>query len=272
MFKDIIIGQYIPGNSPLHRMNAPIKIILTIFYIIILFFINNPISYLVFALYTFILVLVSKVPLKMILKGIRPMLWIFIFTAVVNLFMTPGEAVWSIPIFKFTLNITSEGIIQGAKMLYRLFFLITGTSLLTLTTSPLQLTDGIETLLHPLSKIKVPSHEIAMMMTIAIRFIPTLAEETDKIMKAQTARGADFESGNIIRRAKAMVPLLIPLFVSAFRRADELATAMEARCYRGGTGRTKMKENKAGIIDLKGCIIFVIALAVLILLEILVEF
>ena len=186
--------------------------------------------------------------------------------------MTPGETVWSIPIFKFALNITSEGIIQGAKMLYRLFFLITGTSLLTLTTSPLQLTDGIETLLHPLSKIKVPSHEIAMMMTIAIRFIPTLAEETDKIMKAQTARGADFESGNIIRRAKAMVPLLIPLFVSAFRRADELATAMEARCYRGGMGRTKMKENKAGIIDLKGCIIFVIALAVLILLEILVEF
>lgn len=272
MFKDIIIGQYIPGNSPLHRMNAPIKIILTIFYIVILFFINNPISYLVFALYTFILVLVSKVPLKMILKGIRPMLWIFIFTAVVNLFMTPGETVWSISIFKFTLNITREGIIQGAKMLYRLFFLITGTSLLTLTTSPLQLTDGIETLLRPLSKIKVPSHEIAMMMTIAIRFIPTLAEETDKIMKAQTARGADFESGNIIRRAKAMVPLLIPLFVSAFRRADELATAMEARCYRGGTGRTKMKENKAGIIDLKGCTIFVIALLVLILLEILVEF
>lgn len=272
MFKDIIIGQYIPGNSPLHRMNAPIKIILTIFYIVILFFINNPISYLVFALYTFILVLVSKVPLKMILKGIRPMLWIFIFTAVVNLFMTPGETVWSISIFKFTLNITREGIIQGAKMLYRLFFLITGTSLLTLTTSPLQLTDGIETLLRPLSKIKVPSHEIAMMMTIAIRFIPTLAEETDKIMKAQTARGADFESGNIIRRAKAMVPLLIPLFVSAFRRADELATAMEARCYRGGMGRTKMKENKAGIIDLKGCTIFVIALAVLILLEILVEF
>lgn len=272
MFKDIIIGQYIPGNSPLHRMNAPIKIILTIFYIVILFFINNPISYLVFALYTFILVLVSKVPLKMILKGIRPMLWIFIFTAVVNLFMTPGETVWSISIFKFTLNITREGIIQGAKMLYRLFFLITGTSLLTLTTSPLQLTDGIETLLRPLSKIKVPSHEIAMMMTIAIRFIPTLAEETDKIMKAQTARGADFESGNIIRRAKAMVPLLIPLFVSAFRRADELATAMEARCYRGGMGRTKMKENKAGIIDLKGCTIFVIALLVLILLEILVEF
>lgn len=272
MFKDIIIGQYISGNSPLHRMNAPIKIILTIFYIVILFFINNPISYLVFALYTFILVLVSKVPLKMILKGIRPMLWIFIFTALVNLFMTPGETVWSISIFKFTLNITREGIIQGAKMLYRLFFLITGTSLLTLTTSPLQLTDGIETLLRPLSKIKVPSHEIAMMMTIAIRFIPTLAEETDKIMKAQTARGADFESGNIIRRAKAMVPLLIPLFVSAFRRADELATAMEARCYRGGMGRTKMKENKAGIIDLKGCTIFVIALAVLILLEILVEF
>lgn len=272
MFKDIIIGQYVPGNSPLHRMNAPIKIILTVIYIFLLFFINVPISYLIFALYTFMMIVISKVPVKMIIKGIRPMLWIFIFTALINLFMTPGEAVVSLPVFKFTLQITKEGITQGAVMLFRLFFLVTGTSVLTLTTSPLQLTDGIETLLKPFEKIKVPAHEIAMMMTIAIRFIPTLAEETDKIMKAQTARGADFESGNIIRRAKAMVPLLIPLFVSAFRRADELATAMEARCYMGGSGRTKMKESKAGIIDVKGCAVFAAAGLVLILIEILIEF
>lgn len=157
--------------------------------------------------------------------------------------MTPGDAVWALKIFKFTLKITKEGIESGSLMVIRLLYLVMGTSLLTLTTSPLQLTDGIEKLLKPFNKIKVPSHEIAMMMTIAIRFIPTLAEETDKIMKAQMARGADFETGNIIRRAKAMIPLLVPLFVNAFRRADELATAMEARCYNGGNNRTKNERN-----------------------------
>ena len=241
MFKDIIIGQYVPGNSPLHKMNPPVKIIMTILYIVLLFILKNPISYVVFTIYTITLILISGVPFKMILKGLKPMLWIFIFTAVLNVFMTPGDTVWALKIFKFTLKITKEGIESGSLMVIRLLYLVMGTSLLTLTTSPLQLTDGIEKLLKPFNKIKVPSHEIAMMMTIAIRFIPTLAEETDKIMKAQIARGADFESGNMLQRAKAMIPILVPLFVSAFRHANDLAMAMEARCYHGGEGRTKMK-------------------------------
>ena len=241
MFKDIIIGQYVPGNSPLHKMNPPVKIIMTILYIVLLFILKNPISYVVFTIYTIRLILISGVPFKMILKGLKPMLWIFIFTAVLNVFMTPGDTVWALKIFKFTLKITKEGIESGSLMVIRLLYLVMGTSLLTLTTSPLQLTDGIEKLLKPFNKIKVPSHEIAMMMTIAIRFIPTLAEETDKIMKAQIARGADFENGNLIQKAKNMVPLLVPLFISAFRRANDLAMAMEARCYHGGDNRTQMK-------------------------------
>ena len=263
MFKDIIIGQYVPGNSPLHKMNPPVKIIMTILYIVLLFILKNPISYVVFTIYTITLILISGVPFKMILKGLKPMLWIFIFTAVLNVFMTPGDTVWALKIFKFTLKITKEGIESGSLMVIRLLYLVMGTSLLTLTTSPLQLTDGIEKLLKPFNKIKVPSHEIAMMMTIAIRFIPTLAEETDKIMKAQMARGADFETGNIIRRAKAMIPLLVPLFVNAFRRADELATAMEARCYNGGNNRTKMKETHMTKVDLGASIVFVLAAAIM---------
>lgn len=263
MFKDIILGQYVPGKSPLHRMDPRVKIILTLLYIITLFVVNSFASYVVFTVYTVSLVLMSGVPVKMIIKGIRPMLWIFIFTAVINLFMTPGETLWSIPIFRFTLKITHEGVSSAVLMIIRLLYLVIGTSLLTLTTSPLQLTDGIENLLKPLNKIKVPSHEIAMMMTIALRFIPTLADEADKIMKAQTARGADFETGNILRRAKAMIPLLVPLFVSAFRRADELATAMEARCYRGGDNRTKMKESHMTVLDLKAVIVFVTGVALL---------
>lgn len=263
MFKDIILGQYVPGKSPLHRMDPRIKIILTLLYILTLFVVNSAAAYIVFTVYTVSLVLMSGVPIKMIIKGIRPMLWIFIFTAVINLFMTPGETLWSVPIFRFTLKITQEGLNSAVLMIVRLLYLVIGTSLLTLTTSPLQLTDGIENLLKPLRKIKVPSHEIAMMMTIALRFIPTLADETDKIMKAQTARGADFETGNILRRAKAMIPLLVPLFVSAFRRADELATAMEARCYRGGDNRTKMKESRMTILDLKAGIVFVVGAALL---------
>lgn len=267
MFKDIIIGQYVPGNSPLHRLNPSVKIIFMILYITALFIVDSIAAYAAFTVFTAALVLVSGVPVKMILKGIRPMLWIFIFTAVINIFMTPGEAVWSMPIFSLTLKITREGLVSAALMVVRLLYLVAGTSLLTLTTSPLQLTDGIEKLLNPLKKIKIPSHEIAMMMTIAIRFIPTLAEETDKIMKAQKARGADFETGNIIKRAKAMVPLLVPLFVSAFRRADELATAMEARCYNGGENRTKMKESHAGMIDLKAGIVFALCIAVIMAAE-----
>lgn len=267
MFKDIIIGQYVAGKSPLHRIVPPFKIILTILYIVLLFIINNPVSYVIFTVYVVSLIIISSVPIKMILKGLRPMMWILVLTAIMNLLMTPGESVFAIPVFAWTVNITKEGIVAGAVMIVRLLYLIIGTSFLTLTTSPLQLTDGIEKLLKPLNKIKVPSHEIAMMMTIAIRFIPTLAEETDKIMKAQTARGADFETGNIIKRAKAMLPLLIPLFISAFRRADELATAMEARCYRGGVNRTKMKESHITTFDLKVGAVFVIAAAALLFAE-----
>lgn len=267
MFKDILIGQYIPGTSPLHRMDPRMKIIFALLYIIVLFLFSSPLSYAVITVYTVSLVLISAVPFKLILKGVRPMLWIFVFTAVLNLFMTPGEDLWAVHIFRFTLRITHEGVQSAALMIVRLLYLVIGTSLLTLTTSPLQLTDGIENLLKPLNKIKVPSHEIAMMMTIALRFIPTLAEETDKIMKAQTARGADFESGNILKRARAMIPLLVPLFVSAFRRADELATAMEARCYRGGNSRTKMKQSKITSVDIKAALIFALAVSVLIVLE-----
>ena len=268
MFRDIILGQYVPGKSPLHRLNPLVKIIFTVAFIAALFIINKPLPYAVFTIYVVTLVIISGVPVKMILKGIRPMLWIFIFTAVLNVFMTPGETLWSF----FVLKITREGVYAGALMTVRLLYLIIGTSLLTLTTSPIQLTDGIEKLLNPLRKIKVPSSEIAMMMTIAIRFIPTLAEETDKIMKAQTARGADFETGNIIKRAKAMVPLLVPLFVSAFRRADELATAMEARCYVSGAKRTRMKESRFTTLDLAAGIVFTLACAVLITAQYWIQF
>ena len=266
MFKDIIIGQYVPGNSPLHKMNPPVKIIMTILYIVLLFILKNPISYVVFTIYTITLILISGVPFKMILKGLKPMLWIFIFTAVLNVFMTPGDTVWALKIFKFTLKITKEGIESGSLMVIRLLYLVMGTSLLTLTTSPLQLTDGIEKLLKPFNKIKVPSHEIAMMMTIALRFIPTLLDETDRIMKAQSARGADFVTGSIIQRAKNMVPLLVPLFISAFRRADELAIAMEARCYRGGVNRTRMKELQVTYVDYIGVGAVVLVTIVLIAL------
>ncbi len=263
MLKDITIGKYVPARSPLHRLDPLVKIIFTAFYIAALFIINKPLPYAVFTAYTLIIMLISGIPVKMILKGARPMLWIFIFTAVFNVFMTTGETLWAFDIFSLSIKITREGVISGAVLTVRLFYLVIGTSLLTLTTSPLDLTDGIEKLLSPLQKIKVPSHEIAMMMTIAIRFIPTLSEETDKIMKAQTARGADFETGNIIRRAKAMLPLLVPLFISAFRRADDLAVAMESRCYSSGGKRTKMKECRFTSFDLRAVIIFAAATAAL---------
>lgn len=267
MFRDITIGQYIPGKSPLHKLFPALKIIFTVLYIVVLFLLHKPLSYVIFTIYTAALVLISGVSVRIILKGLRPVLWILIFTAIVNVFMTPGEVVWTIPIWRFGLKITREGLIMGAMMTVRLFYLIVGTSLLTLTTSPLQLTDGIEKLLKPFDRFKVPSYEIAMMMTIAIRFIPTLAEETDKIIKAQTARGADFETGNILKRAKAMVPLLVPLFVSAFRRADELATAMEARCYNGGEGRTRMKESRMTRQDTAAIVIFVLCSALVLVVE-----
>lgn len=237
MIKDITIGQYLPGESPVHRMDPRVKILITFVFIINLFIVNNFIGYIPAVLFIFSSVIVSGVPVKYIFKGLRPILIIILITALINVFLTTGTIAYSLGPF----TITWEGLNLAGFMVLRLVFLIVGTSLMTLTTSPISLTDGIEHLLGPLKKVGVPAHELAMMMTIALRFIPTLLDEADKIMKAQTARGADFESGNILKRAKNLVPLLVPLFISSFRRADELALAMEARCYRGGVNRTRMK-------------------------------
>ena len=265
MFRDITLGQYILGNSIIHKLDARLKIILTLLYIIVLFMIDNPICYILIALATGILLLKSEIPFKYFLKGLKPMLFIILFTVIINLFLTPGEAIWKSDLLGINMMVTKEGVKMAILIIVRLSLLVFLTSLLTLTTSPMSLTDGIERILSPLEIIKVPSHEIAMMMSIAIRFIPTIMEETEKIMKAQTARGADFESGNLIKRAKAMIPLLVPLFVSAFRRADELATAMDSRCYNSGNKRTRMKEMKfkkrdylvlIGFILVSGMILF----------------
>lgn len=246
MLKDITIGQYFPGNTIIHRLDPRIKIIITALFIASLFFINNFIPYVLIVGFILLAVKISNVPLKFILKGIKPLLFIIVITFTINVLMTKGEVLFEIG----PLTVTKEGIYLAVFMALRLIFLIIGTSLLTLTTSPIALTDGIEKLLTPFKKIGLPAHELAMMMTIALRFIPTLLEETDKIMKAQMARGADFESGNILNRAKNLVPLLVPLFINAFRRADELATAMEARCYRGGDNRTRLNELKLRKTDI----------------------
>ena len=234
----IVIGQYYPSNSVVHRIDPRIKLMGTMFYITALFFVNHFAGYGVAALFIFALVKTAKVPVLFLLRGLRAVLFILSFAVLLNLFMTPGENL----LFSFGfIRVTVEGVIMATQMGLRLVLLITGSSILTLTTSPIQLTDGIEALLRPLKIIKVPAHDIAMMMTIALRFIPTLAEEMDKIMKAQKARGAELDTGGLMKRAKSMLPILVPLFVSAFKRADELATAMEARCYRGDVGRTRMK-------------------------------
>jgi len=240
MIKDITIGQYIPGDTPIHRLDPRVKIIITFVFITLLFLVGNYFSYLYIIAFMGLVLAMSRISPKFIFKGLKSLIVIILLTVVLNVFMTQGEVLYRI--WRFT--ITREGLYQAGFMGLRLIFLITGASLLTLTTSPIALTDGIEKLLSPMKKIGVPAHELAMMMTIALRFIPTLLEETDKIMKAQMARGADFETGNLLNRAKAMVPLLVPLFISAFRRADELALAMEARCYRGGEHRTRMKQLK----------------------------
>ena len=242
MIRDITIGQYFPGQSAIHRMDPRTKIILSILYIVMLFVADNMWGLLLGVLFGFAAYLISRIPVSMIWKSMKPVVPIVIFTAVLNLFLSTGDPLWQ---WKF-LKITKEGIETAVFMSVRILCLIAGTSLLTYTTSPIALTDGIERLLSPLKKIKLPVHELAMMMTIALRFIPTLIEEADKIMKAQMARGADFESGNLIKRAKNMIPILVPLFVSAFRRADELAMAMESRCYHGGEGRTRMNVLKFG--------------------------
>jgi energy-coupling factor transport system permease protein len=245
MIKNITIGQYIPGETSVHRLDPRVKILATIIYISILFFVKDFFPYIYVLAYLGTVIWLSEISLKTILKSLKPLAVIIVLTLVFNIFMTPGERLLG---FGF-ISITKEGLFQAGYMGLRLMFLITGASLLTLTTSPIQLTDGIEKLLNPFKKIGVPAHELAMMMTIALRFIPTLLDETDKIMKAQMARGADFESGNLFSRAKAMIPLLVPLFISAFRRAEELALAIEARCYRGGENRTRMKQLKLIGID-----------------------
>ena len=236
MLKDITLGQYFPGNSLAHRLDPRTKILLTVLYIVALFCAKWFVSYALAAVLLIAGIMVSGVALRALVRGLKPILFIICFTAVLNLFYTPGEIWVSFWIFK----ITKEGIFTAFFMILRITMLIMGTFLLTYTTSPIALTDGLETLLGPLKKIRVPVHELAMMMSIALRFIPTLIEETDKIMSAQKARGADFESGNLLQRARALVPILVPLFISAFRRADELAVAMECRCYHGDAGRTKL--------------------------------
>ena len=238
MLKDITLGQYFPGDTLAHRLDPRTKLLATVLYIIAIFLAKGPIAYGVLILTLIVSVRISRVGARALFRGLKPVLFIIAFTAVLNLFYTPGTVIAQFWIF----HVTREGVITAIAMMLRISLLIMGTFLLTYTTSPIVLTDGLERLMEPLNKLHVPVHEISMMMTIALRFIPTLIEETDKIMSAQKARGADFESGNLLSRAKAMVPILVPLFISAFRRADELATAMECRCYHGGEGRTKLSE------------------------------
>lgn len=237
MLRDITLGQYYPADSVIHKLDPRVKLFGTLIYIISLFVFKGLPAFILAAIFLVVLIKLSKVPFSYMVKGLKTIVLIMLFAAVFNLFLTPGTKLVSFWIF----TITYEGLKNAVVMMVRLIFLIIGTSLMTLTTTPNELTDGLEKALSPLKYIKVPVHEIAMMMSIALRFIPILIEETDKIMKAQMARGADFEHGNLIQKAKNMVPLLVPLFVSAFRRANDLAMAMEARCYRGGEGRTKMK-------------------------------
>lgn len=263
MLKDITIGQYFPGNSVIHRLDPRMKIILTTLYVVMLFIPSNPIGLIVGVVVALACYLIAKINLRLILKSLKPVIPIVIFTAVLNMFFVEGD-----PIFTFYfLKVTYQGIMLAVLMAVRIVCLIAGTSLLTYTTSPIALTDGIEQLLAPLKRFKLPVHELAMMMTIALRFIPTLIEETDKIMSAQKARGADMESGSVMQRAKALIPILIPLFVSSFRRADELALAMECRCYRGGEGRTRMKQLKYGRIDSTALAVCLLCIGVVIWLN-----
>ncbi|MDL2287849.1 energy-coupling factor transporter transmembrane protein EcfT [Oscillospiraceae bacterium OttesenSCG-928-F05] len=262
MLKDITLGQYFPGESFIHRMDPRMKILLTIVFIVMLFLAKGPFAYALVLAFLALCIITSGIRLRVVLKGLKPLLFVIALTGLLNMFYTPGEALWS---FGF-LQITREGVVTAVYMILRIAMLVTGTFMLTYTTSPIRLTDGIEGLLNPLKKIRLPVHELAMMMTIALRFIPTLIEETDKIMSAQKARGADFESGNVLRRAKALIPIIVPLFVSAFRRAGELATAMECRCYRGGEGRTRLHKLAYSRVDAEAVgIIAVFCAAVIVL-------
>ena len=262
MLRDITLGQYMPGNTVVHRLDPRTKILLTIVYIAMIFCVSSPVWYVIPLAYLFLCSKLSGITFRQLLKAIKPLRFLLLITFVLNLFFSAGSTVLVQLGF---IKITKEGLMTAIHFSMRLVFLVAGTSVLTLTTSPIALCDGIEVLLKPLSKIGFPAHELAMMMTIALRFIPTLIEEADKIMKAQMARGADFESGNLFKRAKAMVPLLVPLFVSAFRRAGELAMAMEARCYHGGEGRTRLRVLKYTMNDLWALLITAAVLVVTIL-------
>lgn len=264
MLRDITIGQYFPGKSVIHRLDPRVKIVLTLAYIVMLFSATNPLGLLVGILFLIFAYGISKIPPSMILKSLKPVVPIILFTSLLNMFFIDGKVLFQLWIIRITL----EGVTTAIVMSVRIICLIAGTSLLTYTTSPIALTDGIERLCSPLKRFKLPVHELAMMMTIALRFIPTLIEETDKIMSAQKARGADLESGGLMQRARALIPILIPLFVSAFRRADELALAMECRCYRGGEGRTRMKQLKILPCDIASSIFVGLCVAAIIAINI----
>ena len=263
MLKDITLGQYFPGNTVAHRLDPRTKILLVTLYIIALFSAKGLLGYMVMAATLAVCVKISKVGFKSLVRGLKPLVVIIAFTGILNIFFTPAETYlleWGI------LRISEKGIQNALFMVVRIMLLVMGTFLMTYTTSPIRLTDGLESLLGPLKRLRVPVHELAMMMAIALRFIPTLIEETDKIMSAQKARGADFDSGNIFQKAKALVPILVPLFISAFRRADELATAMECRCYHGGEGRTKLhvlKYQRRDYVALAGGVVILALVVVL---------
>ena len=262
MLKDITLGQYFPGDSAIHRMDPRMKLILTISYNVGVFMVGNLPGYLLALAFLYWVVRMAGISFKFLVRGVKPLKFIIIFTFVLNLFFVQGET----PLLDLGFwTLTKEALENAIFFALRLVFLVMGTSVLTLTTSPVQLTDGLERLMRPLQRFHFPAHELAMMMTIALRFIPTLLEETDKIQKAQMARGADFESGNLIARAKAMIPLLVPLFVSAFRRANDLAMAMEARCYRGGDHRTRLRELKYTKLDLMAALSMAAFIAVIVL-------
>ena len=259
MLKDITLGQYFPGNSPIHRMDPRTKLLALILYIVTIFIADGLIPYIICAAGLVAVIRISRIPLKLIMKSLKPIVIIIIFTGALNILYTPGTELFRLWIFR----VTVEGIRTAITMIVRILLLVASTSLLTYTTSPMALTDGLESLLSPLKKLHVPVHEFSMMMSIALRFIPTLIEETDKIMNAQKARGAMLDSGSLSDRVKAMVPILIPLFISAFRRADELAMAMECRCYRGGEGRTRLKVLRFGALDWEALVLCTLAFAAL---------
>ena len=266
MISDITLGQFFPGYSVIHKLDPRTKIIISVLFIITVFLANNPLTLLFLAILTFSMILLSRISIRVILKSIKPLVFILIFTALLNIFLTKGDGD---PLLSFwVIEIYEEGLVRAGFMFVRVvIFILSSTVLLTYTTSPISLTDGIESLLSPLKKIKVPVHSFAMMMSIALRFIPILIEETEKIMNAQKSRGADFSNGGLIKRAKALIPIIIPLLASAFNRADELATAMECRCYRGDKNRTKLVKLEFRAVDFIWMISFVLIFAVVIMLR-----